>query len=231
MRLIMIIAVSLIAACSDAGEKPPTQKEVDKAARVLTRHLEATGQRNFLISPEERSLTRERFKDVSTAMESPPRPTALQTETFGPLTGFIGKSFKGYPSGENEPYDLQKWEWALGGTSILIRHAMEDGSYGGDTYVYKDAASGDLVYVYITNAGFRTEGVMTVNEDGSFTAVEDVLGHATITQVSSTSRLNADGTTTMTSQYLKDGEWTDGHSFNYAATKEPLPTLKGPPPL
>ena len=108
---------------------------------------------------------------------------------------------------------------------------MADGSYGGDTYVYKDAASGDLTYVYITNAGFRTEGVMTVNDDGSFTAIEDVLGHETITQVSSTSRLNADGTTTMTSKYLKDGEWTAGHGFSYEPTTEALPALKGPPPL
>ena len=190
--------------------------------------LTACSQPALAPSDEDPSKVEARMDALLTNNET---PTAKQIETFGELTQFVGKSFKGYPAGENEPYDVQKWEWALGGTSILIRHAMADGSYGGDTYVYKDAASGDLTYVYITNAGFRTEGVMTVNEDGSFTAIEDVLGHETITQVSSTSRLNDDGTTTMTSQYLKDGEWTDDHSFNYAPTTEALPVIKGPPPL
>lgn len=158
-------------------------------------------------------------------------PTPLQVQTFGQLTQFVGKSYKGSPGGPNEPADIQTWEWALGGTAILIRHAIEDGSYGGDTYVYRDAATGDLVYVYITNAGFRTEGTMTVNADGSYSAVEDVAGHDTISKVRSTSRINDDGTTTTRSEYFQNGEWVDGHSFSYAPTDETLPALKGPPPL
>jgi len=160
-----------------------------------------------------------------------PNPTPAQTETFGALTAFVGNTYRGIPGGGGDPdakADIQKWSWALGGTAIKIRHAIEDGSYGGDTYVYKDAAAGGLVYVYITNAGFRTEGTITINEDGSYTADEAVTGHPTITMVRSTSRLNEDGSSTMASEMLENGEWTPGHSFTYQPTTLPLPTLKAP---
>jgi len=148
---------------------------------------------------------------------------------FGPLTDFVGKSFRGIPGGDADAKaDIQKWSWALGGAAIKISHAIEDGSYGGDTYVYKDAATSDLVYVYITNAGFRTEGTITLNQDGSYTADEAVTGHPTITMVRSTSRLNADGSSSMTSEMLENDEWRPGQSFTYQPTSQPLPVLKAP---
>ncbi|MEM7493766.1 MAG: hypothetical protein AAF296_10310, partial [Pseudomonadota bacterium] len=154
-------------------------------------------------------------------------PNALQVETFGALADLVGSRLRGTPEdGSTErAADIQQWEWALGGTAILIRHALEDGSYGGDTYVYKDAASGDLTYVYITNAGFRTEGVIELNDDASYTAEEDVASHATITKVRSTSVINGDGSTNMSSQYFDDGEWVTGHAFTYVPTDAPLPRL------
>lgn len=161
-----------------------------------------------------------------------PAPTELQVTTFGPLIDYIGGTYRGVPGEASSEalVDFQHWEWALGGTAIKISHAIEDGSYGGDTYIYKDAASGDLVYVYITNAGFRTEGIIVLNADGSYTAEEDVKGHATITKVRSTSRLNDDGSSTMTSEYLDAGEWVPGHNFVYTATDADLPQLKAPSP-
>ena len=156
----------------------------------------------------------------------------LNKETFGALASLVGLRLRGTPedgSSERAP-DIQQWEWALGGTAILIRHALEDGSYGGDTYVYKDAASGDLVYVYITNAGFRTEGVIQLNDDASYTAEEDVAGHPTITKVRSTSVINGDGSTNMSSQYFDGGEWVPGHAFTYVPTDKPLPRLSAKTP-
>lgn len=151
-----------------------------------------------------------------------------QLKVFGPLMMLVGKRLRGTPTDRSteRAADIQKWEWALGGTAILIRHALEDGSYGGNTYVYKDAASGDLVYVYITNAGFRTEGVILLNDDGvGYTAEEDVAGHPTITKVRSTSVINEDGSSSMTSEYLDGGNWVPGHAFNYVPTEKPLPKL------
>ena len=159
---------------------------------------------------------------------SPPSPA--QREIFGPLADFVGQRFKGVPTGESTEInpDYQSWHWALGGSAILIKHAIDDGAYGGDTYVYKDARAGGLVYVYVTNAGFRTEGTMTLHDDGSYTAEEAVLGHDTITMVRSTSRKNADGTLTTTSELLENGEWRAGHSFTYSATTEHIPALTPP---
>lgn len=157
-----------------------------------------------------------------------PAATAQQTETFGPLTTFIGKAYKGESTGDSAEKitDFQYWSWALGGTAILIQHVIADGSYGGDTYIYKDAETGKLVYVYITNMGFRTFSEIQFQPDGSYTTQEAVTGHASITSVRSTTRINADGTSVMTSQYLDNGTWVPGAGFNYAPTEEPMPDFK-----
>lgn len=153
--------------------------------------------------------------------------TDAQRETFGPLADLPGQRFRGVPTdGSSERQDdFQQWQWALGGAAILIRHALADGSYGGDTYVYKDSESENLVYVYITNAGFRTEGVISINEDGSFAAEEDVAGHPSIKKVRSTSTFGDDGKIYMTSEYLDGGNWVTGHSFTYEQTLQDLPAL------
>ena len=164
-------------------------------------------------------------KEKQAALTAP--ATDAQREIFGPLADLPGQRFRGVPTdGSSERQDdFQHWQWALGGTAILIRHALEDGSYGGDTYVYKDSESENLVYVYITNAGFRTEGLIRINEGGSFAAEEDVAGHPSITKVRSTSTFGDDGKIYMTSEYLDGGNWVTGHSFTYEQTIQDLPVL------
>lgn len=153
--------------------------------------------------------------------------TEQQKADFGTLAQYVGQTFKGAPTAQSDEasVDTQKWEWALGGKAILIRHALADGSYGGDTYVYKDAKSGALTYVYITNAGFHTVGEMTPTENG-WIAEEAVTGHDTITRVRSTSVVDEAGVWTMTSEVLTSGEWQPGHAFEYVPTSDPLPVLK-----
>ena len=216
MRLFVIVLLAFATACGEQGS-PPTDAGGD-----LNSILEEVAEGSKKLSPE----NQRRISGEVTPIEITP----LQVETFGALTDLVGKRFRGAPAdGSTEPNpDTQSWEWALGGSAILIKHALADGSYGGDTYVYKDARTEDLVYVYITNAGFRTEGVMVVNDDGSFTAEEAVEGHPTITKVRSTSTLNADGTSSMTSEYFDGGTWKAGHAFIYSPTDEPLPRLKAP---
>lgn len=161
--------------------------------------------------------------------EEPAEPaevTDAQREDFGTLADYVGRSFKGVPTGgSTETFvDIQKWEWALGGKAILIRHVLEGGSYGGDTYVYKDGKSDTLTYVYITTGGYHTVGEMVPNENG-WIAEEAVNGHDSITRVRSTSVVDDTGVWTMTSQYLTDGNWVSGHSFEYVSTSDPLPTI------
>jgi len=165
-------------------------------------------------------------KALSTIAEKPAPPSEKQVEEFGSLTNYIGMTFKGSPSGDSTEafVDIQKWEWGLDGNTILIRHALEDGSYGGDTHVYKDAKTGKLTYVYITSAGYHTVGEMIPN-DGGWVAEEEVTGHETITRVRSTSVVDADGVWTMNAEYLKSGEWVPGHEFKYEETDTPLPIL------
>ena len=154
-------------------------------------------------------------------------PTEQQIEDFGELANYVGMTMKGAPAGEGaETFrDVQKWEWALGGSAILIRHAFKDGSYGGNTYVYKDPKTNTLTYVYITNSGFHTVGEMRSIE-GGWVAEEEVFGQGDVTRVRSTAKLNDDMSTSMVSEYLKAGEWVPGHAFEYKPTNDLLPALK-----
>lgn len=156
--------------------------------------------------------------------------TAQQRNTFGILVDYVGRTLRGAPLGDDPEAkaDIQSWSWALNGAAIKLSHAIEDGSYGGDTYIYKDAASGELVYVYITNVGFRTNGIVTLNPDGSFSSEEVVEGHPTITAVRATTVLGEGFTSTMTSEYLDNGTWVEGSGFTYTPIDEALPKLMRP---
>ncbi|MEO1027470.1 MAG: hypothetical protein AAFX02_00290, partial [Pseudomonadota bacterium] len=142
----------------------------------------------------------------------------------------VGKTFLGTPpnAGPDELGDIQTWEWAVGGNALSIRHAIEDGSYGGETLIYHDEAKGTLAYMYVTNAGFATQGTMTFGADESWTSQEAVSGHPTITEVKSTGRIQADGTMNMTSEYLDDGKWVPGHAFIYREVFDRQPVVNGP---
>jgi len=164
---------------------------------------------------------------VASASSGEPEATEAQRAMFGTLVDNVGRSFKGMPTGDatEQFVDIQKWEWGLGGNTILIRHALADGSYGGDTHVYQDAKTNKLTYVYVTSGGFHTVGEMVPTDNG-WVAEEAVSGHENITRVRSTSVVNSAGIWKMTSEYLTDGEWVRGHAFDYAETNDPLPALK-----
>ena len=155
--------------------------------------------------------------------------TAQQTDTFGALSGLVGKTWRSAPAGDGEagPADISKWSWDLGGRVLVNRHALEDGSYGGLTYVYENGQTGSLDYVYITSAGFHTTGSFVLGEDGSWTAEEAVTGHDTITRVRSTGRLTADGQMSMASEYFAKGEWSPGRNVVYVAVTAKIPEITG----
>lgn len=177
--------------------------------------------------PNERIIPETAPKALGVIAKQTATPSQKQIEDFGSLAKYVGNAYRGAPTdGSTEKFvDIQKWEWALGGNAILIRHALEGGSYGGDTYVYKDGKTGQLVYVYITNAGYHTVGEMQPTDSG-WISEEAVNGHETITRVRSTSTVDEEGIWSMTSEYLTDGEWVPGHSFEYALTDDPLPVLQ-----
>lgn len=161
----------------------------------------------------------------------PDAPSASQVETFGPLTRLVGKTWRSEAVGDKQsgPADISAWSWDLGGTVLVNRHALEDGSYGGVTYVYENGQTGSLDYVYVTSAGFHTTGSFALGDDGSWTAEEAVTGHETITRVRSTGRLTDMGAMAMVSEYYANGEWSPGRNVVYVETDAKIPVITGKP--
>ena len=153
-------------------------------------------------------------------------------ERFGVLLDFVGNCYRATPTGDSaeQTADIQFWSLALGGAAITIEHALEDGSYGGISYIYPSAEPDAFTHVYITNAGFHTQGTIIVNDDQSFTASETVNGHPTITEVRSISRFDETGLTSMTSEFLDQDEWQPGPAFTHEVTTEPFPRIRMPIP-
>lgn len=157
-------------------------------------------------------------------------PTPWQKARFGRLAELVGQTYKSEPAEADsaEPSDITTWDWALGGQAISSVHALEDGSYGGESLIYFDNETGGLAYVYVTTAGFRTEGTYRLNEDGSWVAEEDVIGHESITKVRSSGRLRADGVLAGSSEYFRNGEWVPGRNALYRPVTGIAPAFADP---
>ena len=166
--------------------------------------------------------------------EVPPlRPAAAEEAPaagygYGTLADLAGTRWRGEPPEPEEGglVDYSEWYWDLGGSVLVNRHVISDGSYGGVTYIQTTREPDVLSYIYVTSARFWTAGSFTLNEDGSWVAEEAVEGHPHVLKVRSTGRINADGTMSSASEFLgDDGEWTPGHAFTYSRTDEPMPEL------
>lgn len=169
--------------------------------------------------------TEERVRATTSAKPATPE----QIARFGILAQLPGRTMRGKPIAESSELtgDMQRWEWTDNGKAISIRHALEDGSYGGETIVKEDPDTGDLGFVYVTNAGFTTTGTFKLADDGrSWTATEIVSGDSNVLEVESMGHLNTDGTLRTSSRYRTDEGWQDGHGFIYYETFDPLPKLK-----
>ncbi|UCF65419.1 MAG: hypothetical protein JSW33_06200 [bacterium] len=128
-----------------------------------------------------------------------------------PFIPLIGKTWKGEfkgPSSENSAIDVSRWERALNGKAIRILHSLNDGQYGGESLIFWDSQREEIISIYVTTAGFYTEGTITFKE-GQFHSQEFVKGNQNgITEVRAIGELLPDGTLLNKAQYLKDGEWT-----------------------
>jgi hypothetical protein len=126
-------------------------------------------------------------------------------EHLKPLEPFIGKTWRGEFKGstpEKPIIDISRWERALNGKAIKITHSINDGAYGGESFIRWDDAKKELLFFYFTTAGFYTTGAMKV-ENGKIMATEKVNGRADgATEVRSTYELRPDGTLLNKSEYL-----------------------------
>ncbi|MFM2044743.1 MAG: hypothetical protein RLY86_3319 [Pseudomonadota bacterium] len=140
---------------------------------------------------------------------------AADADPYQHLRGYIGQTYRGAGADGKPLVDIQRWDWAVAGKAVRITHALEDGSYGGETVVFYDAPSKSLIYHYFTTAGFHTQGTM-VASPGTWVAEEAVAGHHTITRVRTTAIRADDGSYTTRSDYLDKDTWVQGHSIAYA---------------
>jgi hypothetical protein len=135
-----------------------------------------------------------------------------------PLAHLVGKTWRGTvsPPGAAKPaVDVSRFELALNGQAVRNRHSIDDGAYGGETFIVWEEARQSLVYFYFTTAGFYTTGTMKV-KDGVLTSHETVKGSAGgISEVEATHRLLPDGRLHVKSRYLKNGRWEDGRETYY----------------
>jgi len=222
MRGLLIGGAVLLAACAAAteGATPESAREIS----AVSSPNKCDSLSGFEI-----------IESIHAANNAPPNATWREVlsaphDKFGPLAALIGRCYKGTPTGESveQIADIQYWSTALGGAAITIEHALEDGSYGGISYVYPKARSDDFTYIYITNTGFHTQGTIILDSDGSFTASETVDGHPTITEVRSATQFDESGLTSMTSKFLDDGIWKPGPGFTHEVTTQAFPRLQTP---
>ncbi len=139
-------------------------------------------------------------------------------EHLKPLKPFIGKTWRGKsPNADpDKPFeDISRWERALNGQAVRILHSINEGAYGGETLIVWDRKKESLVFYYFTTEGFYTSGTIKM-EDEKMISHEIVTGNENgITEVQSVGTILPDGRLHSKSQYLKNGEWVDGHEFIY----------------
>jgi hypothetical protein len=148
---------------------------------------------------------------------------------LAPLAPLLGRTFRGILSGPgaaSPAVDVQRFELALNGQAVRNRHSVNDGAYGGETFIVWDEAKQSLVSYYFTTAGFYTVGTMSV-EDGAFVFHEVVNGSAGgVTEVKATSRLLPDGRLHVRSQHLKHGKWEDARETDYVEDPQAVVRFK-----
>jgi hypothetical protein len=135
-----------------------------------------------------------------------------------PLRPLLEKTWKGRFEGgksDNPMVDVARWERALNGKAVRVRHSVSDGVYGGEAILRWDEKKQAIVYYYFTTARFMTVGSMTCS-GGKFTVRETVEGNANgVTEVRSTTELLADGTLHRKAEFLVNGKWQPGHEIKY----------------
>ena len=137
-----------------------------------------------------------------------------------PLRPYLDQHWQGdlsQPGTEKAVIDRSYWNRALNGNAIKTVHSINNGDYGGESFIFWDESKQSLAYYYFTTAGFYTHGTMQFDANlGQIVAVEKVENNQNgITEVKSYSRIMPDGTMQVKSTYLQNGQWVDGLSATY----------------
>jgi hypothetical protein len=155
------------------------------------------------------------YSALVSATESLPLHPKLE-----PLRPYLNQHWQGdltQPGKAEKVIDRSLWSRALNGQAVKTVHSINDGQYGGESFIFWDESKQSLAYYYFTTAGFYTHGTMEFNtQTGEIIALESVENNQNgITQVKSYSRVMPDGSLETKSSYLQNGNWVDGHSATY----------------
>ncbi len=140
-------------------------------------------------------------------------------EPLQPLQPFLGKTWKGTfanSTPEKPVIDVSRWERALNGKAVRVVHSINNGEYGGESFIFWDNEKKSLVFYYFTTAGFFTTGASTI-ENNKLVSHEYVKGAAAngVTEVKSTFAITPDGKMSSTAEYFKNGKWEGGREVVY----------------
>lgn len=140
-----------------------------------------------------------------------------ELEVFRPFLGQYWQGDLAEPGSGKKVTDRSHWSRALNGQAVKTVHSINNGEYGGESFIFWDQAKQSLAYYYFTTAGFYTHGTMQFNpQSGEIIALENVENNENgITQVKSHSKIMPDGTLEVRSQYLQHQQWVEGHSAIY----------------
>lgn len=151
------------------------------------------------------------------------RPTLLSILALAPLLAWaqatpemealaplMGPAWIGEVRGPDGPLtDVSVWSWAVDGRAARNVHAVDGGVYGGETVVWWDGEA--YAFVYVTTAGFVTQGTMRWTEEAALEAVERVENSGGtladgVTRVRTRISV-ADGELTVRTAFEREGAW------------------------
>jgi len=161
-------------------------------------------------------------QDLSTA--------SAPAQAFAPFLPLIGKTWRGQNTTQEGVEDVMRWDWAVGGHAIRISHAVNGGVYGGETLIFPDKDSGQLIFHYFTTGGFHTTGVIRPTGPGAMEIEETVHGADSVETLKSRATLGPDGVYRTRSLVERDGAWAEFGGFDYredAAARVALPMVAG----
>jgi hypothetical protein len=147
---------------------------------------------------------------------------------LSPLAPFIGtwKTTGGSVDGTQSFEDVSRWQWAFGGKIVKITHSVNQGAYFGESLISWDGQQQKIVYRYVNNAGFYTDGVITPVDDG-IEVHEFVRGSLSgPTETLSGYRVDSDGLMQAWSKFKADGKWGEATTVSYAQAPNAEPIFK-----
>lgn len=146
------------------------------------------------------------------AQDLPAAPAG--TAAFAPLEPLVGRTWRGAAVGQDGVEDIARWEWAVGGHAVRVTHSVNGGAYGGETLIFPDRDSGQLIFHYFTSGGFHTTGVMRPAAPGVLEIEETVHGVDAIEMLRSRAVLE-DGVYRVRTLVEREGEWVEFGGFDY----------------